>query len=112
VFAIQIVSVGEKGRGVIARERILEETIVSRSPVVLVPLRSKHPIDDFVFDWDEKNDALALGPASFFNHSDEPNCAVARDYGNKSILIYTMRDIEPGEELAIDYGEVWFEVKP
>jgi SET domain-containing protein len=41
-------------------------------------------------------------PARFFNHSCDPNCeAVLRD---GHIWILALRDLQPGEELAFDYG--------
>ena len=36
------------------------------------------------------------------NHAEEPNCDWSAESGAK---IYAARDIEPGEELMISYGE-------
>jgi hypothetical protein len=42
--------------------------------------------------------------ARFINHSCEPNCDAVVDGGR--IWIETIRDVEPGEELAYDYAYV------
>ena len=39
----------------------------------------------------------------FINHSCEPNCYSKVIHGH--ILFFALRDIEPGEELLLDYGE-------
>ena len=44
--------------------------------------------------------------ARYINHSCEPNCeATIRD---GRVLIYSLRNIEKGEELTIDYGREYF----
>ena len=44
--------------------------------------------------------------ARYINHSCEPNCEATIKDGR--VLIYSLRDIERGEELTIDYGEEYF----
>jgi SET domain-containing protein len=44
------------------------------------------------------------GIAAFINHSCDPNCDAVID--DKRIWIETIRDIEPGEELAYDYAYI------
>ncbi len=39
----------------------------------------------------------------FINHSCEPNCYSKVIHGH--ILFFALRDIEPGEEILVDYGE-------
>lgn len=46
--------------------------------------------------------------ASYYNHSCNPNCKVVTWYPEDEIsilVIQTMREIQPGEELTIHYGE-------
>ena len=55
---------------------------------------------------DEYIDAtICGGPAKFVNHSCEPNCSTKLMHfdGKPHIVIYSIRDIEPGEELCYDY---------
>ena len=54
--------------------------------------------------------ALALGLGSMFNHKRIPNVAWERDIAMQVIRYFTLRDIEPGEELCISYGsKLWFQ---
>lgn len=55
--------------------------------------------DDFVIDA-----AVDGNEARFINHSCDPNCDAVVDDGR--IWIETIRDVEPGEELAYDYAFV------
>ena len=59
----------------------------------------------FAIDDDIVIDAAVDGnDARFINHSCDPNCDAVVDDGR--IWIETIRDIEPGEELAYDYAYV------
>ena len=42
-------------------------------------------------------------PPDYINHSCEPNCYCKVIHGH--ILFFALRDIEPGEEITLDYGE-------
>ena len=55
--------------------------------------------DDIVIDA-----AVGGNEARFINHSCDPNCDAVIDSGR--IWIETIRDVEPGEELAYDYAYV------
>ena len=51
---------------------------------------------------------LPTNTARFINHSCAPNCEVR--IRNRRIYIFTLRTIQPGEELSYDYGEEYFEI--
>lgn len=58
----------------------------------------------FKVDEDIIIDATLIGnKARYINHSCNPNCFSLTDTNHKSILYYSMREIQPGEELTIDY---------
>lgn len=46
-------------------------------------------------------------PARFINHSCDPN--VEARVEEEHINLYAIRDIAPGEEITIDYGQEYFE---
>jgi SET domain-containing protein len=70
----------------------------------------RYPDDDerhhtflFAIDDDIVVDAAVNGnDARFLNHSCDPNCDVVIE--DKRLWIETIRDVEPGEELAYDYA--------
>ena len=81
----------EKGRGVFTHERIPANTIIEIAPVVTIPI---------------------------YNHSYKSNCEYFMDFEDDTIMVKTVRIIENGEELTINYNgdwndgkKVWFDVK-
>jgi SET domain-containing protein len=51
---------------------------------------------------------IASNTARFINHSCVPNCEI--DIRAKRVYVFALRAIKPGEELAYDYGEEYFEM--
>lgn len=98
-----------KIRGLIATERIAANKIIERCPAIVylknAPVIEQTIFDHYVFDWDEKHEALALGYGSLCNHSYEPNVKVDFDYKKREIQFIAKRDIESGEELMINYND-------
>ena len=105
-----------RGRGVFPKESIKRNTLVEISPVLLfAPEEYKTHgqytvLDHYTYVWKGGQFALALGLGSMFNHASTPNVGYYRDFENNVIRYTTMRDIEPDEELCINYGSnLWFE---
>jgi SET domain-containing protein len=115
----------EKGRGVFTRERIPANTVVEIAPVIVMPHADREQLDktllhDYIFEWGKEKDkcAMALGLIPIYNHSYKSNCEYFMDYEDSSIMVKTVRVIENGEELTINYNgdwndgkKVWFDVK-
>ncbi|MFN0014585.1 MAG: SET domain-containing protein [Saprospiraceae bacterium] len=112
------------GMGVFAAGLIPEGAVIEVCPVLLFPMAElpavrQTMLDDYYFDWGDDGQwyALALGYGSLYNHAYEPNADYGMDFENKTIDIYALRDIVPGEEIFINYNgspenqeKVWFEV--
>jgi hypothetical protein len=49
-------------------------------------------------------------PWEFINHSCEPNCHLVTHGGSDTIEIVTLRDLEPDEELFLDYDLFEYEI--
>ena len=59
----------------------------------------------YIFDLIKRYDLDGIcpgNPAKYINHSCEENCEAVNERGR--IWIYSVRDIEEGEELSFDYG--------
>jgi SET domain-containing protein len=61
---------------------------------------------------------MALGYIAVYNHSYESNCEYEMDFEKDVIRIKTIRKIEAGEELFINYNgdwnnskKIWFDAK-
>ena len=112
-----------KGRGVFTTEKIKKGTIVEEAPVIVMSHDDKVLVDqtllhDYIFDWGNDKDkcCVALGFVSIYNHSYSSNCEYFMDFEEDTIQIKTVREIQAGEELTINYNgdwndkkQVWFE---
>lgn len=116
----------EKGRGVFAKQSIPAGTIIEISPVIVMSQEERKLLDqtllhDYIFEWghDSRQCCMALGYVAVYNHSYSSNCEYEMNFENDTIKIKTIRDIDPGEELFINYNgdwnnnkKIWFDVKP
>ena len=115
----------EKGRGIFTNELILANTIIEISPVIVMPaadriLLDKTLLHDYIFEWgtDETQCCMALGFVPIYNHSYESNCEYFMDYSTDTIMLKTVKNIEAGEEVFINYNgdfndkaALWFDAK-
>lgn len=114
-----------KGRAVFTHERIPAHTVIEIAPVIVMDKSDREHLDktllhDYIFEWGkEKNKCcMALGLIPMYNHSYKSNCEYFMDFEDDSIMVKTVRAIEHGEELTINYNgdwndgkKVWFAVK-
>ena len=112
-----------RGRGVFTTEFIASGTTIEIAPVLVFNAIERNLLEqtnlyNYIFEWgaDNKSAAVALGYVSIYNHSHEANCIYDMDYENEQMSIITLRDIQVGEELFINYNAdndsnepVWFE---
>jgi hypothetical protein len=114
-----------KGRGVFTTNTIPADTVLEVSPVIVMTQDDRKLIDqtllhDYIFEWQPDGlqmCCMALGWVPMYNHSYESNCEYFMDYDEQNISIQSIRNIEAGEELTINYngdwnnaGKVWFDV--
>lgn len=114
-----------RGRGVFVSEPVAGNTIVEISPVLVIGPEDRQKLEqtllfDYIFEWgdDNKGACVALGYLSMYNHSYNANCVYEMDFEQETMRITTLRDIEKGEELFINYNAepddekpIWFEAK-
>jgi uncharacterized protein len=115
----------QKGRGVFTSERIPAGIVIEVSPVIVLPGKDRPHLDqtllhDYIFEWGSNRESccMALGYIPMYNHSYRSNCEYFMDFDDATILIKTVRMIEKGEELTINYNgdwnddkRLWFEAK-
>ena len=95
------------GRGLYARQAYARGDLIETSPVVLVAraqVPSEGRLTHYVFEWDRKHYALALGFGSLFNHDLTPNAYFRLDKKRDVIVFKALRPILRGEQLFVDYG--------
>jgi len=115
----------QKGRGVFTHERIPANTVIEIAPVIVMEMKDREHLDktllhDYIFEWGKNKDkcAMALGFIPVYNHSYKSNCEYFMDFEDDTIMVKTVRVIENGEELTINYNgdwndpkKIWFDVK-
>jgi len=114
-----------KGRGMFTHAACPAGTVMEIAPVIVMSseerlLLDKTTLHDYIFEWnpgDRQMCCMALGYIAVYNHSYASNCEHFMDYEQQTISVKTVRDIEAGEELTINYNgdwnsrePVWFEV--
>ena len=119
---LYIMETSEKGRGVYSSIHISKGDVIESAPVIIcssVERKILHDtrLHDYYFLWQDDQCAIALGYGSLYNHSEKPNAEFIFDYEDKSIDFEAIRDIEPGEEILINYQDdeasefkIWFDV--
>ena len=112
-----------KGRGVFTSEAIPADTVIEIAAVIVMKAEDRVHLDktllhDYIFEWGEEKDqcAMALGLIPIYNHSYHSNCDYFMDYDEQLMMVKTVRAVEAGEELMINYNgdwnnekKVWFE---
>jgi len=109
----------KRGRGVFTKDSIPANTVIEISPVIIMSGDERKLLDqtllhDYIFEWgaDSKQCCMALGYVPVYNHSYQSNCEYEMDFKNEVIKIKTIRSIESGEELFINYNGDWNDAKP
>jgi uncharacterized protein len=114
-----------KGKGVFTRKAIAEGATIEIAPMLILPttdneMLEKSHLYNYYFLWgdDLTQRAIALGYGSIYNHSYTPNVAYKMNFIKETITFVAWRNIEPNEELLINYNgdedsteKVWFEIE-
>lgn len=121
--ALYIAKSKGKGRGVFTDQFIEADSIIEIAPVIALSAEDSTTIADtalfyYNFQWGRKKTAIALGYGSIYNHSFTPNCKYEAFYKDDVLHFITLRAIEAGEELTINYNfdpknqdPLWFKTK-
>ena len=103
-----------KGRGVFTSEAIGADSIIEIAPVIVMTKKDREHLDktllhDYIFEWGEDKDqcCMALGLVPIYNHSYNSNSDYYMDFDEQMMVIKTVRDIEAGEEITINYNGDW-----
>lgn len=112
-----------KGFGVFSTRFIAAGEVFDEVPVLIIPVQEWEHIEktilfNYCYGWGD-DAAVALGVGSLYNHSFNSNAKYTKIYETKRICYTALRNIDPGEEITINYnGDVedrspmWFDVLP
>lgn len=112
--ALYIAGSDKRGRGVFTNEKIAANTLIEIAPVIVMSSEERKLLDqtllhDYIFEWGESQTqcCMALGWIAIYNHSYESNCEYEMDFEKELITIKAVKDIEPNDELFINYNGDW-----
>lgn len=115
---LQIADTPGKGRGVFTTRAIPTGRVIETAPVIVMGaadrlLLDKTLLHDYIFEWGEEGSAccMALGWVAVYNHSYASNCEYFMDYDRAQISIKTIRPVQAGDELTINYNGDWNDTK-
>jgi len=109
------------GRGVFTTKALKAHTVIETAPVLVFSEEEgrkliQTKLVNYVFQWgDNKQMAIALGNISLYNHDYDANCEYCMDYENETMSVTTVRKVNVGDELFVNYNgnynnkkAVWF----
>lgn len=115
----------KKGRGVYTTKTIPANTVIEISPVIVINAKDRSMIEktklyNYIFEWGstKKMGCLALGYVSLYNHDYGANCDYEMDFEHQLITIRTVKKVEKGKELFVNYNatpndktKLWFNAR-
>ena len=101
------------GLGVFCLSPIEEGEVIEECPVFTLPIKkgeSSPLLIDYRFNWPQGNEweeqVISWGYGSLYNHSESANAYWISDLDRRTFKFIANRNIVPGEEIFIWYGDV------
>jgi SET domain-containing protein len=111
ICSVRMGTIERRGRAMFACRKFLKGELIERAPVIPInqrqwPSAGKTILSDYAFDWGEHDEhaAIALGYVSIYNHSYGPNAQLEELLDELMMEVVAIRDIQPGEEITINYN--------
>ena len=109
----------QRGQGVFTSSIIPSGTVIEIAPVIVMEAGDRVLLDqtllhDYIFEWGAAKTqcCMALGYVPVYNHSYASNAEYEMDYDSNTIKITTVRDIDQGDEIFINYNGNWNDETP
>ena len=93
--------------GVFAKDKIKCHEILEEAPYFAVPeheVEAAPSCEVYTYWLEDGYSLIGMGYAGLYNHSFKPNATYHVDKVNEIITHYATEDIEPGDEIVINYG--------
>jgi len=92
-----------------AARDIKKGELIESCPIILLPLSEiehfeKTILTNYDYDWDDENGAFVLGYCILTNHSYSSNAVFKRNYTEKRMEYYAVKEIKKDEEVFINYN--------
>ena len=96
------------GWGVFASDHIYQYDLLEEAPYFEIPneqIDAAPECDRYTYWLSDTSMLIGMGYAGLYNHNPNPNVSYEIDYINKLIRHYVTKNVSPGEELTLDYGD-------
>jgi SET domain-containing protein len=101
------------GLGVFCVDKIYSGELIEECPILTLPIEFGEVTSlliDYRFNWPSgsnnwREQVVALGFGSFYNHSSNPNAYWYSSEDRRTFHFIASRDIEVGEEIFVWYGD-------
>ena len=92
------------GWGLFSKNLIFKNTIALQAPVTIIPEKEYCPdvLTRYTFTTQEKT-MISFHYISYINSSNTPNVVYSYDDKNKIIILITLSEIKPGDEITLKY---------
>jgi SET domain-containing protein len=102
------------GRGMFARSPIRQGEIIEVAPLIYFNREEVKPgsiIRDYDIGVNDNKNAIMLGYASIYNHSNDPNIIWIINEAQKTITMMAVKNIKINEEILVSYGENYWDTR-
>lgn len=103
------------GLGVFALRKIKKGEIIEETPLLQLPIEPGERstlLMNHRYVWPKGSEwechVVALGYGALYNHSNTPNADWENNFENKTFIFTALKDINPGEEILLYYGDESF----
>ncbi len=103
---IYLHTAGKKGLGIFALRAFTPGEIIEKCPVLCFEGMVQF-LTPYLFSWGQE-EALPLGYGALYNHSEHENAFAKRNYEQQCLEITALKNIQPHEEIVLNYGPQWF----
>ncbi|MCX6732728.1 MAG: SET domain-containing protein [Candidatus Roizmanbacteria bacterium] len=92
-----------------AARDIKKGELIESCPIILIPISEfehyeKTVLTNYDYDWDKEYGAFVLGYCVLTNHSFSSNATFERNFTEKKMEYYAVKDIKKDEEIFINYN--------
>jgi SET domain-containing protein len=100
------------GLGVFAARDFKKDEVVEICPYLKIykgHMNDECEVGDYTFEFDEESEVLIQGYGSMYNHHASNNLDYFYEESDDMFEYIALRDIKKGEELTVNYGDMYWE---
>ena len=114
---VKLSPIKNAGLGAFLNTDVVKDEIIEKGVVRIIPIDGNIYPYCFTWSYDRKVWGIVSGCATFYNHSNNPNVRMVRNFIDNTFYMQSLKDIKKGEELthsykSIDWRKCFTDIKP